>query len=139
SREARRGRVAARRRAPQGAARAIAGGHRSLSRDAAQRQGVALHLDERAARVWHRLARFVSHRTDSAAESHPLAALGLLTHLWAGRSPVAPFWSADPSLRTGATGPPAAARRDARVAVSPRRPPRRVPPLPPGGRGARTG
>src|SRR5439155_275641 len=58
-REARRGRVAARRRAAQGAAPAAPGGHRSLSRGAAQRPGVAVHLDERAARVRHRLARFV--------------------------------------------------------------------------------
>ncbi len=54
-RETRRGRVAARRRTPQGAASAAPGGHRAPSRGAAQRPRSAIQLDQRAACVWHRL------------------------------------------------------------------------------------
>src|SRR2546426_6088137 len=67
--EARRHRVAARCGTPQGAAPAAPDRHRALPGGTARRPGMAVHLDQWAARVRHRLARLVSRGADTAAES----------------------------------------------------------------------
>src|SRR5439155_23777951 len=100
--EARRGGVATPRRVAQGGAPAAATGHRSLPHGAAQGPGLAVHLDQRAARVRHRLARLVSRRADSIGESSPSAVVTLPS---ASRSPDPSAWSAVPSPPSGATGP----------------------------------
>src|SRR5206468_3015362 len=66
--EARRHSVAGRCGAPQGAAPAPPGRHRTLPGGTARRPGMAVHLDQCATRVRHRLARLVSCGADTIAE-----------------------------------------------------------------------